>query len=114
MCCFVYFSDFNVLFFEKKLKTCYSLLLKKNNLSRGKIPAPPPLDIKWSITKLNIISLSGQLNVNIVLFTGSCFSNLVNENRAAVTERLVRIPSCAYHGQNPECGIAVFNCCQGN
>ena len=30
MCCFLlHFSDFNVLFFQKKLKTCCGLLLKK-------------------------------------------------------------------------------------
>ena len=57
MCCFhLHFSDFKVFFFQKNKKTCCSLLLKKifccekerkNNLSRGKIPAP--LDFKWSV-----------------------------------------------------------------
>ena len=56
MCCFhLHFSGLNVLFFPKK--NCCRLLLKKkhvvqkerkNNLSRGKIPALPQ-DIKWSV-----------------------------------------------------------------
>ena len=52
MCCFrLYFSDLLCNFF-KKIKnllqftfekiTCYEKREKKNNLSRGKIPAPPP------------------------------------------------------------------------
>ena len=51
MCCFrLHFSDFNVLFFEK-IKNLLQFTLKKNNLlckkreknnlSQGKIPAPP-------------------------------------------------------------------------
>ena len=51
MCCFrLDFSDFNVLFFQKNKKLVAVYFLKnnllckkreKNNLSRGKIPAPP-------------------------------------------------------------------------
>ena len=58
MCCFrLHFSDFNVLFFQKKNKKLVAVYFEKNNLlclkreknnlSRGKIPAP--LDIKWSV-----------------------------------------------------------------
>ena len=61
MCCFrLHFSDFNV-FFPQKIKILLqftfeknNLLYKKrekNNLSRGKVPAPP-LDIKWSVPKM--------------------------------------------------------------
>ena len=60
MCCFcLHFSDFNVLFFQNNKKTCCSLLLKKklvvqkegkNNLSQGKIPAPPWISNGPSLT----------------------------------------------------------------
>ena len=75
MCCFrLHFSDFNVLFFEKNKKTAVYFFKKllvvqkerKNNLSRGKIPAPPPpLDIKWSVPyRDESLFLSYCVNVN--------------------------------------------------
>ena len=52
MCCFrLHFSDFNVYFFKKiknllrftfERNNLLCLKREKNNLSRGKIPAPPP------------------------------------------------------------------------
>ena len=35
--------------FEKNNLLCKKR--EKNNLSQGKIPAPPPLDMKWSVPK---------------------------------------------------------------
>ena len=65
MCCFrLHFSYFNMLFFSKK-KTCCSLLLKKklfvqkerkNNLSRGKIPAPIWIQNGLSLSIICLIS----------------------------------------------------------
>ena len=59
MCCFrLHFSDFNVLFlkqnlllvtFEKNNILCK--MKENNNLSRGKIPAPPWIS-KWSVPKV--------------------------------------------------------------
>ena len=67
MCCFcLHFSDFIALFFQKiknLLQFTFeknNLLCKKrekNNLSRGKIPAPP-LDIKWSVPYNHIPGLA--------------------------------------------------------
>ena len=62
MCCFcLHFSALMCYSFKNLLQFTFeknNLMCKKrekNNLSQGKIPAPPPLDIKWSVPYVSYI-----------------------------------------------------------
>ena len=91
MCCFrLHFSEFNVYFFKKiknllrftfERNNLLCLKREKNNLSRGKIPAPP-LDIKWPVPKVKCVFIFHEVQWTILVlnsFINNCVSfNIFN------------------------------------